>query len=124
MGRGESAIWVGENWGYRPPCGFVFGYGWLRLLTFRLGSTCCAAALWLTLPSVAALTRYLIVVHGARRMSSWSRPIMLAPLRLRTPTTLNDTFCTRTSLPTGDSPPNSSLTKVWPKRQTLLPLRT
>ena len=31
-------------------------------------------------------------------------PIMLAPLRLSTPTTRNDTFWMRMSLPIGDSP--------------------
>ena len=39
-----------------------------------------------------ALTRYLIVVQGAITMSSWSMPIMLAPLRLSTPMTLKVTF--------------------------------
>ena len=37
-------------------------------------------------------TRYLIVVHGASTTSSWSMPIMLAPLNWSTPTTLKATF--------------------------------
>ena len=55
-----------------------------------------------------ALTRNLMVVQGANTMSSWSMPTMLAPLRLSTPMTLKETFWMRISLPTGDSPWNSS----------------
>ena len=36
-------------------------------------------ALWLPPEREVATTRYLIVVQGARRMSSWSWPIMFAP---------------------------------------------
>jgi len=43
---------------------------------------------------------------------------------VKTPMTLSATFCTRTSLPSGDSSPNNSRTIVWPNRQTLVPLRT
>ena len=83
-----------------------------------------AAALLLPLSMRWPDTRYLIVVQGASSVSSWSIPQVLAPFLLSTPTTLNDTFCTRISLPTGDTPPNSSLTTVWPRRQTRLALRT
>ena len=38
--------------------------------------------LWLPPEREVATTRYLIVVQGARRMSSWSWPIMFAPFRL------------------------------------------
>ena len=58
--------------------------------------------------SALPLTRYLIVVQGASTMSSWSMPIMLAPLRLSTPMTRKETLWMRISLPTGDSPWNSS----------------
>ena len=44
-----------------------------------------------------------MVVQGASTMSSWSMPIMLAPLRLSTPMTRNETFLMRISLPMGDS---------------------
>ncbi len=57
-------------------------------------------------------------------MSSWSTPIMLAPLRASRPRTVNEAFWMRTSLPTGDCSPNSSRAVVWPIRQTRLPLRT
>src|SRR4029434_9819014 len=70
------------------------------------------------------VTRYLMVVHGARRISSWSWPIMFAPLRARQPTMRKLTFWTRMSLPTGDSPANNSRTSVWPMRQTLLEFLT
>ena len=48
--------------------------------------------LWLVLVKVVPAMRYLMVVQGASRMSSWSMPIMLAPLRLSTPMTLKVTF--------------------------------
>ena len=70
------------------------------------------------------VTRYLIVVHGARMISSWSDPIILAPLALSTPTTLKLTFMRRISLPMGDSSMKSILTIVLPITQTLLQLRT
>ena len=41
--------------------------------------------------------RNLIVVHGAITVSSWSRPIMLAPFLSSTPTTRKATFCKRIS---------------------------
>jgi hypothetical protein len=69
-------------------------------------------------------TRDLIVVQGASTTSSWSKPIVLAPLRERTPTTFSATFWTRTSLPTADSPWKSSRSIVLPRRQTLLAFRT
>ena len=47
------------------------------------------------------LMRYLTVVQGASRMSSWSAPSRLAPFSLNTPMTLNGTFCTRISSPIG-----------------------
>ena len=50
------------------------------------------------------VTRYLIVVQGARMMSSWSMPTMLEPLGESTPITRRETFWMRSSLPTGDSP--------------------
>ena len=77
-------------------------------------------ALWLTLVRLVPLTRYLIVVQGASTMSSWSMPIMLAPLRLSTPMTRKETFWMRISLPIGDSPWNSSRLSVSPITQTLL----
>ena len=83
-----------------------------------------AALLWAVLAVVDPDTRYLMVVHGAMTMSSWSMPTMLAPLEERTPTTRNDTFWMRISLPMGDSPRKSSRRMVWPIRQTLLLLRT
>ena len=71
-----------------------------------------------------ALTRYLIVVQGATTMSSWSMPIMLAPLDDNTPMTRKVTFEMRISLPTGDSPSKSSRFNVVPIMQTLLALST
>ncbi len=57
---------------------------------------------WLTLVSTVLLTRALMLVHGASTMSSWSRPIMLAPRALSTPMTRKPTFCMRISRPIGD----------------------
>ena len=51
-------------------------------------------------------------------MSSWSRPIMFAPLRREHADDRNGTLLMRISLPIGDSSPNSSRTIVWPIRQT------
>jgi len=79
--------------------------------------------LWLVLPNIDPLTRARIVDHGASNRSSWSIPIMLAPLLLSTPTTRNVTFLTRISLPKGDCPANNSRTSVWPSTHTRLPLR-
>ena len=57
------------------------GRGCSSVLTW-LAAPPADAALWLASASVAPLTRYLIVVQGASTMSSWSMPIMFAPLRL------------------------------------------
>ena len=57
------------------------------------------------------LMRYLTVVHGAKRMSSWSVPSRLAPFSLSTPITVKGTFLTRISSPIGLRPPNNSRTK-------------
>ena len=94
------------------------------MLTAVNEAAAAAAALWLTLVSMAPETRNLSVVQGSRMMSSWSMPIMLAPFRESTPTTRSDTFCTRRSLSIGDWPSNSSVTSVSPMRQTRLPART
>ena len=53
-------------------------------------------------PRAAELIRNLTVVQGATRRSSWSSPMMSAPLRLRTPRTRRGTSLTYTSRPTGD----------------------
>src|SRR5262249_37411996 len=87
-GWGVPATWVVDGCGYRIDCGLVFGYSWLREFTCWVGSVATALALWLAVEADTPATRYLMVVHGASRMSSWSMPIMLAPLGLRTPTTL------------------------------------
>ena len=63
-----------------------------------------ALLLWLPLVKVVPATRNLMVVQGASTMSSWSMPIMLAPLRLSTPRTRKETLLMRISLPMGDSP--------------------
>ncbi len=68
--------------------------------------------------------RNLIVVQGARMMSSWSMPIMFEPFGESTPITRRETFWMRSSLPTGDSSWNSSRLIVAPMTQTLLPLST
>ena len=73
---------------------------------------------------LVALTRYLIVVQGAKTMSSWSMPIMLAPLGLNTPMILKVTLFRRISLPMGDSPSKSCFFKVAPIRHTRFQFRT
>jgi hypothetical protein len=93
-----------------------------RSAWLRPGRACVASGLSGD-PDAAPLIRYLTVVHGARRMSSWSTPRRLAPLTLSTPITVNGTFLTRISSPTGLRPRNSSRTRVRPITQTLLPLR-
>src|SRR5258708_212626 len=104
-GWGVSASSFSDACGERPACGVGVGESWLRLLTAIDADRAepAAAALWLAVVADTPATRYLIVVHGASRMSSWSMPIMFAPLGTRVPTTRNVTFWTRTSLPTGDS---------------------
>ena len=72
----------------------------------------------------AALQQAMTVVQGARTTSSWSLPIMLAPLRDRTPVTWHDTLFSRTYLPTGDSSPKSCFATVWPSMQTARAPRT
>ena len=69
-------------------------------------------------------TRYLIVVHGARTMSSWSLPIMLAPLRLSTPTTLKRDVAQAQLLADRVFVAEQLVAMVWPMTQTLLLLRT
>ena len=54
-------------------------------------------------------------------MSSWSSPIMLAPLLSKTPMTWKGTFRIRMFLPRGDSSANSSRLTVAPITQTRLP---
>src|SRR5438477_13144376 len=68
--------------------------------------------------------RNLTVVQGAMITSSWSLPLMSAPLRLRMPATFIPTFLTRISFPIGDSSPNNCRTTVWPIMQTEVRLRT
>ena len=68
--------------------------------------------------------RYLIVVHGASRMSSWSMPIMLAPLRRRTPTTSKRHVLHAHLLADRRLVAEQLALSVWPSTQTLLPLRT
>ena len=65
-----------------------------------------------------------MVVQGASTTSSWSMPIMFAPLRPSTPTILKETFWMRISLLIGDSPWNNSRLIVSPITQTLFALRT
>ena len=52
-------------------------------------------------PGSPPLMRYLTVVQGAKRMSSWSMPSRLAPFSLSTPITVKGTFLTRISSPMG-----------------------
>src|SRR5262249_59567376 len=75
-------------------------------------------------PPVERDTLDLIVVQGARMMSSWSMPNALAPFGASTPTTLNPTLWIRSSCPTGERFWNSSRTIVWPTRHTRAALRT
>ena len=50
-----------------------------------VGSVAAGGALVRRRSATSPATRYLIVVHGASTMSSWSMPIMFAPLRVSTP---------------------------------------
>src|SRR4051794_23844922 len=108
--RGESTAWTGETGGYRS-CEDRGYRGFARL------AGADESADWVPgrepVDADAALMRNLTVVQGARRMSSWSSPTISAPLRLRTPSTFSGTSPTLTSWPTGEAPPNSSLTSVW-----------
>src|SRR5579884_2223485 len=70
------------------------------------------------------MMRYLTVVSGASKKSSWSEPITFAPFRASTPTTFKPTPRNRNSLPSGDSEPNSFSASVWPIKQTGAELRT
>src|SRR3954449_7373304 len=102
------------------------------MLTCDCGYSSLSEFTWFELPdeedAVPALAdawpeldrRYLIVVHGAMMVSSWSCPTMFAPLRRNTPTTLNETFLIRSSFPMGDSVPNSSRLIVSPITQTFV----
>src|SRR5687768_7802706 len=122
-GIGLFAAWLADCSGYS--CTPLLGYRLLSVLTLPLvPPDAGAAALALLRLRLERETRYLMLVHGARMMSSWSEPIMFAPLAARVPVTLNDTLLIRISLPSGDSAPNISRTIVWPIRQTLLVLRT
>src|SRR5215210_2147823 len=67
---------------------------------------------------VPPTTLYLMVVHGARMMSSWSMPNVFAPFGVSTPTTRKPTFWIRSSRPTGEAPWNNSRTIVRPTMQT------
>ena len=79
-------------------------------------------AAWLVLVRVTAATRYLMVVQGASTMSSWSMPIMFAPLGPSTPMTRKATFWMRISLPTGDSFWNSSRFDGFADQADLVPV--
>src|SRR4051812_3566763 len=96
------------------------GYNWLIVLTALPDDV--EPELWNDI--FEPDRRYLRVVHGARRKSSWSRPIMFAPLGASTPTTFIPVPLTRISLPTGDSPSNSSRATVCPIKHTAAPRRT
>src|SRR4051794_23860549 len=87
-GWGVLASWLGDGCVYSFTWALAVGYSWLRVFTVAAA----AGALWFVVVADSPATRYLMVVHGASRVSSWSRPIMLAPLWLSTPTTRNDTF--------------------------------
>ncbi len=60
----------------------------------------------------AALTRNLIVVQGASRISSWSTPTDVRPFTAQDADHAEGTSLTKTSLPKGDSLPKSSSTSV------------
>src|SRR5262249_43977808 len=76
------------------------------------------AALWLGGCAGCPDTLNLIVRPGARTMSSWSAPNVLAPFFASTPITRIGVVFTRIDCPTGESSPNSSRATVAPIRHT------
>ena len=81
---GVLASWLADRAEYS---GVEPGYRLLSVLTWLVAPPEAAELLGLTLASTAPLTRYLTSSRGPRTMSSWSVPIMFAPLRLSTPIT-------------------------------------
>ncbi len=68
---------------------------------------------------LAPSTRFLAVLIGISRMSSWSWPIMFWPLRSSTPMIVSGTLLTRTTWSTGLVSPNRFCATVCPIRATL-----
>ena len=64
------------------------------------------------------------VVHGIIRKSSWSWPVALSPLGLRTPSTRNGWSRSRMDFPIGSSSPKSCSATLRPSTQTFADVAT